>query len=72
MKEGQSKLGSLTEAILNVSSGYIIALGAQLILFPIFDIEVDFDEQMGIAAIFTIISIARTYLWRRLFNYWRD
>ena len=70
MKDGQSRGVSFLEACLNVGSGYIIALGTQLVVFPLFDIEVDFSEQMGIAAIFTIISIVRTYLWRRIFDYW--
>ena len=69
-KAGQTRLGSFIEAVINVSSGYFLALGTQLIIFPLFDIEVDFSEQMGIAAIFTVISIIRTYLWRRAFDYW--
>ena len=64
----QSRLTSAVEAVLNVGSGYVLALGTQLIVFPLFDIDVDFGEQLGIAAIFTSISVVRTYLWRRLFN----
>ena len=66
----QSRLTSFIEAVLNVGSGYILALGTQLVIFPWFDIEVDFSEQLGIAAIFTFISVIRTYLWRRVFNLW--
>ena len=66
---GQTKLGSLTEAVLNVGSGYLLALLTQLVVFPLFDIRVDFGEQLGIAGIFTVISIARTYLWRRIFEW---
>jgi len=66
---GQTKLGSLTEAVLNVGGGYLLALLTQLVVFPLFDIRVDFGEQLGIAGIFTVISIARTYLWRRIFEW---
>lgn len=67
---GQTKLGSFVEAIINVGSGFLLALLTQLIVFPIFDIDVNFHKQLGIAAIFTGISIARTYLWRRAFEWW--
>ncbi len=73
MRIGQTKLGSFVEAVINVGSGFLLAILTQLVVFPLFDIRVDFHEQLGIAAIFTIISIGRTYLWRRVFDWhWRN
>ena len=73
MRAGQTKLGSFVEAAISVGSGYLLALLTQLVVFPLFDIRVDFGEQLGIAGIFTAISIVRTYLWRRVFDrHWRN
>ena len=70
---GQSRKMSFLESCLSVGSGYLLALLTQLVVFPLFDIRVDFHEQLGIAGIFTAISIVRTYLWRRVFDWhWRN
>ena len=48
--------------------GYFVALIAQLIVFPLYDLEVSFSQNLQIGLIFTVVSIARSYLLRRLFN----
>ena len=65
----QSKKLSIVESISNVGTGYFIALGVQLAIFPVFDIEVKFAENMIICGVFTVISICRGYIFRRLFNW---
>ena len=64
----QTKTQSMIEACTSVFIGYWIAVISQIILYPYFDIEVTFGDQMYIALWFTVISIIRTYLMRRLFN----
>ena len=64
----QSKLESLAEVCLNVAIGWVIALLTQLIVFPMFGINVTVGEQLSISVIFTAVSIIRGYIIRRWFN----
>lgn len=64
----QTRLQSLIEAWANVAIGYFVALAAQLIVFPLYDIEVSMSQNIQIGLIFTVVSIARSYALRRLFN----
>jgi len=65
----QKKSHSLIESLINVLIGYFIALAAQLIIFPRYGIHISMSDNLSIGALFTIISIARSYALRRLFNY---
>lgn len=56
------------ESIANVAIGYLVALGAQLVVFPLLGIEVSLGQNLLLGAIFTVVSIARSYCVRRLFN----
>lgn len=64
----QTRLQSLLEAWINVIIGYFVALAAQIIVFPCYGIEVSISQNLQIGLIFTIVSIARSYVVRRLFN----
>lgn len=64
----QSKLESLAEVTLNVAIGWVVALLTQLIVFPLFGINVTVGEQLSISVIFTAVSIIRSYVIRRWFN----
>ena len=64
----QSRIGSFAESCLNVAIGYLVALASQIIVFPLFDIRIPLSSNLAIGAIFTGISIARSYCVRRLFN----
>jgi len=64
----QTRLQSFLEAWINVIIGYIVALAAQIIVFPWYDIDVSISQNLQIGLIFTTVSIARSYLVRRLFN----
>lgn len=65
----QSRLSSLVEALLNTFTGYVISVIAQVLLFPHFGVHLSLGQNMKIVAIFTAISIVRSYCWRRLFNH---
>lgn len=65
----QTRLQSLFEAFLNVAIGYGVAVGAQLLVFPLFDIIVPLSSNLLIGALFTAVSLARSYCVRRLFNH---
>jgi len=68
MNKGQKKTTSLIEICLNTAIGYFVALTTQIIIFPWFDIDVTFNQQLGIGFIFIVVSIIRGYFVRRLFN----
>jgi hypothetical protein len=59
---------SLVEAAVNVAAGYVVALAAQLVVFPLFDVAVSFSDNLIIGAIFTVVSLVRSYVLRRLFE----
>ena len=64
----QSRLMSLIEAIANVAVGYGVAVLTQLIVFPWFGLPAHVDDALAIGGIFTIVSIARGFALRRLFE----
>jgi hypothetical protein len=45
-----------------------VAVLAQIAVFPLFGLHVGFADNLMIAAIFTAISIARSYVLRRVFE----
>ena len=68
----QSRLMSLVEAVANVGVGYGIAVATQIVVFPLFGIRLALADQLGLGAIFTAVSIARSFALRRLFEAIRD
>lgn len=64
----QSKKESLIEAVVNVSSGMVLAfLVIQFILVPLLDVTLPPSENVIMTIVLTIVSMARGYLWRRFF-----
>ena len=64
----QSRTMSLIEAITNVIVGYTLAIATQIVVFPWFGIETGLVEHMTIGMAFVVVSMARSYLLRRLFE----
>ena len=64
----QTKYQSLVESLINILIGYLTALLSQVLIFPLFDIDVSFQDNLLIGLYFTIISLLRSYLVRRYFN----
>ena len=64
----QTKRQSLSESIVNVVVGYLIAVGSQVLIFPFFDIVVTIGDNLLIGLWFTMVSILRSYLIRRYYN----
>jgi len=65
----QTKLQTLVESVANVAIGYLVALAAQLMIFPLLGIAVSLSQNLVIGAFFTVVSIARSYCVRRAFNW---
>ena len=64
----QSRTMSLVEAVTNVIVGYVLAVITQLLVFPLFGLEAALGEHLAIGAAFVMVSLARGYLLRRLFE----
>lgn len=69
MKSGQSKTESFVEACTNTFIGFWINFVANWLLLPIvFGIHVNLHDNLLLGGLFTIISVARSYVLRRFFN----
>ena len=64
----QSKSVSMIEATLNIGSGFIIALVVWQFLAAAYDIPMPLSRNLEITTIFTTVSLARSYVWRRIFT----
>ena len=56
------------ESVIDVGSGFFLAIIIQLTVFPLFDMHPTIFENFQIAIIFTIVSMTRSALWRRFFR----
>ena len=64
----QSRRMSALEAITSTAIGFGVSLAAGAVVFPAFGWQLTFGENLSVTAIYTVISIVRGYLVRRLFN----
>lgn len=64
----QSRAQSMIESAVNVVIGYMVALGSQLVVFPMFGVHLPLQDNLLIGLWFTAISLVRSYLVRRWFN----
>jgi hypothetical protein len=64
----QSKLFSFIESVANVIVGFVVAVLSNVLVLPFFGFEPTFNEAASIGLIFTLISLCRSYILRRLFN----
>ena len=64
----QSKRMSLLESIVGTVIGLLVALLTQMTVFPMYNIEVTLIENFEIGLIFTVVSLMRSYIVRRVFN----
>ena len=64
----QSRVMSLVEAITNVVIGYGVAVLTQILIFPLFGLHTTLVQNLAMGAVFTLVSIARSFALRRLFE----
>lgn len=64
----QSRRMSAVEAVSNVAVGYGLAVAAQVIVFPWFGLIVTLGQSAAIGAIFTGVSLVRSFTLRRIFE----
>ena len=58
----------ILESIIDVGSGFILAILIQLLIFPLFGLHPTILDSIGIALIFTVVSIIRSAFWRNFFR----
>jgi hypothetical protein len=64
----QTRKASFAETCLSTVIGYVIACLTQIIVFPWFGLDVPLHTNLTIGLIFTVVSIARGFFVRRLFE----
>ena len=62
------KLRCFIESCIDVGSGLILAILIQIFLFPFFGLYPTILDSLGIALIFTVVSIIRSAIWRSFFR----
>ena len=56
------------ESIVDVGSGFLLAILIKLLFFPLFGLYPTILDSMGIALIFTVVSMTRSAIWRWWFR----
>ena len=64
----QSRVMSFVEAVTNVVVGYGVAVVTQILIFPVFGLHTTLSQNLKIGALFTIVSLCRSFALRRLFE----
>lgn len=64
----QTKLGSLTEVVCSTAFGFVVSFILQLILADIYHLNTSVETDVKLVIWFTIASILRGYVFRRVFN----
>ena len=68
----QGKKGSLVESVIQVTTGWGVAIITQLIVYPLMGIEVSIMQNINLSLIFIVVGFIKQYYVRRLFeNYFR-
>jgi hypothetical protein len=64
----QTRWGSFLESWANIFVGFAINWTANMLILPAFGFHVTGAEAFHIGLIFTVISLVRSYVLRRIFN----
>ena len=59
---------SAVEAVTNVLVGYGVAVGTQAAIFPLFGLSATLKQNMAMGIVFTVVSLVRSYVLRRVFS----
>jgi len=68
----QTRSMSLVESIANTGAGFALSLLIQISLFSLMSIETTTSQNLLMSGVFTVASLVRGYLMRRLFLYWEE
>lgn len=64
----QSRRGSAIESAINVGIGYGVSVVANILVLPMFGMYPSLADSLAIGLVFTVISLVRSYVIRRMGN----
>ncbi len=64
----QSKTHSWLEACANTATGFLISYAASVIGYHAMGVQVSAAQNGAVVGFLTVVSIVRSYVWRRIFN----
>lgn len=64
----QLKRHSAIEAITNICVGYGINFTANMVILPLFGFDISVAQNLFLGTLYTVISLIRSYVLRRVFN----
>ena len=64
----QTRIESIIERFCDVATGFIISWLLVQYILPLYGLNIGKIDAAEITIIFTIVSIIRGYVWRRIFN----
>jgi putative flippase GtrA len=68
----QTRSMSLVESIANTGAGFLVSLVLQISLFYFMSIETTTSQNIVMSGVFTVASLVRGYLMRRVFVWWQS
>ena len=68
----QTRSMSLVESVANTGAGFLVSLVLQLSLFSLMSIETTTTQNLTMSGVFTLASLVRGYLMRRVFIWWQS
>ena len=68
----QTRSMSLVESAANTGAGFLVSLVLQISLFSLMAIETTTLQNLLMSGVFTVASLVRGYLMRRLFLHWEE
>ena len=68
----QSRKQSIIEVVVGVLVGFLISYGSTFYIFPKVGIESSAEVNFIVVIFFTVVSIIRSYILRRFFNWWNN
>lgn len=69
MSKGQSTKMSLVESVVSVIAGYILTVLIQLMVYPMFGINIPSQAAMFISLVVVVAAFAKNFMVRRVFNH---
>jgi hypothetical protein len=69
----QSRAQSMIEAVVNTLAGFWLSVAVVAWLFPLVGVRMSFADNLAATSIMTVVSVVRSYVFRRVFNWlqWR-
>lgn len=65
----QTRMMSLIETLVSIAVGFFLSLALQVYLMHLHGVQFSFAQNVEITMYFTILSIVRSYVLRRVFNH---